>query len=47
VVSWSADISWFPDIGNELNLATAFVVLLAVLLVRPNGLFGTKAIERV
>ncbi|MFN3219335.1 MAG: branched-chain amino acid ABC transporter permease [Acidimicrobiales bacterium] len=47
IVSWSADLSWFPDIGNELNLATAFVVLLAVLIVRPNGLFGTKAIERV
>jgi branched-chain amino acid transport system permease protein len=44
---WSKDISWFPDIGNELNLATAFVVLLVVLLVKPAGLFGTKRIERV
>ncbi|WP_420452954.1 branched-chain amino acid ABC transporter permease [Ilumatobacter sp.] len=47
VVSWSSDLSWFPDIGNELNLATAFLVLLVVLLVRPAGLFGTKSIERV
>lgn len=47
VVSWSSDLSWFPDIGNELNLATAFLVLLVVLLLRPAGLFGTKRIERV
>ncbi len=34
-------------IGNDLNLATAFVVLLVVLLFRPAGLFGTRAVERV
>ena len=47
LVGWSEDIGWFPDIGNELSLATAFFVLLGVLIVRPAGLFGTRSIERV
>jgi len=44
---WSKEWSWMPEIGNELNLATAFIVLLFVLLLKPAGLFGTKGIERV
>jgi branched-chain amino acid transport system permease protein len=34
-------------IGQELRLAVAFVVILAVLLVKPSGLFGTAKVERV
>ena len=33
--------------GGELRLATALVVILAVLLVRPAGLFGRPAVSRV
>lgn len=47
VVSWSREISWMPEIGNDLNLVTAVVVLLVVLLIRPSGLFGTSRVERV
>jgi branched-chain amino acid transport system permease protein len=32
-----------PLIGAEYRAATAFVVLIAILLVRPTGLFGEKA----
>lgn len=34
-------------IGQEMKLAVAFLVILAVLLVRPSGLFGTAKVERV
>ncbi len=34
-------------VGGELRLATALVVILAVLLVRPAGLFGRPAVSRV
>jgi branched-chain amino acid transport system permease protein len=34
-------------IGGELRLATALAVILAVLLVRPAGLFGSVAVRRV
>ncbi len=34
-------------IGTQLQLATAFVMILAVLLVRPQGLFGRVSVERV
>ncbi len=37
----------FSFIGSELSLAVALGVIVAVLLVRPEGLFGTKRIERV
>jgi branched-chain amino acid transport system permease protein len=33
-------------IGGELRLATALAVILAVLLVRPSGLFGRAALRR-
>lgn len=39
---------WQPEwIGQEMKLAVAFVVILAVLLVKPSGLFGTAKVERV
>jgi branched-chain amino acid transport system permease protein len=34
-------------VGGELRLATALVVILALLLVRPAGLFGRVAVKRV
>ncbi len=37
----------FSFIGSELSLAVALGVIVAVLLIRPEGLFGTKRIERV
>ncbi len=37
-------IDWIP---SQMGLATAVVVILAVLVVRPNGLFGSKQVERV
>jgi branched-chain amino acid transport system permease protein len=36
----SAAVAW---VGAEYRAATAFVVLIAILLVRPNGLFGERA----
>jgi branched-chain amino acid transport system permease protein len=34
-------------IGTQLQLTTAFVLILVVLLVRPQGLFGRASVERV
>lgn len=34
-------------IGSELRIASALVILVAVLLFRPQGLFGTRTVERV
>jgi branched-chain amino acid transport system permease protein len=32
-----------PIVGAEYRMATAFIVLIAILLMRPTGLFGEKA----
>jgi len=37
----------FSFIGTELNLVVALMVILIVLMVRPQGLFGSKRVERV
>lgn len=37
---------WVPH-GSQLSLVIAFVVILVVLLVRPNGLFGRAQVTRV
>jgi branched-chain amino acid transport system permease protein len=37
----------FTFIGSELSLAMALVIILAVLLARPQGLFGTRRVLRV
>ena len=34
-------------IGNELKLSVALVIIVAVLVVRPSGLFGRRLVERV
>jgi branched-chain amino acid transport system permease protein len=39
--------SYISAIGTQLQLTTAFVLILAVLLVRPQGLFGRVSVERV
>ena len=37
-----------PDwVGQEMKVGVAFLVILAVLLLRPSGLFGTSKVERV
>jgi branched-chain amino acid transport system permease protein len=40
-------VQYVGFIPSDMALATAVVVLLIVLLVRPAGLFGTKTVERV
>jgi branched-chain amino acid transport system permease protein len=37
---------WQPH-GNQLSLVLAFAVIMAVLLLKPNGLFGRAAVSRV
>ena len=37
----------FTFIGTELGLAMALLVILVVLFFRPQGLFGSKRVERV
>lgn len=37
-------VTWIP---NQMSLAAAVVAIIIVLLIRPNGLFGSKAVERV
>ncbi|MBS42459.1 MAG: branched-chain amino acid ABC transporter permease [Nocardioides sp.] len=39
--------SYVDWVGSDLKQAVALVILLAVLMVRPTGLFGTKKVERV
>jgi branched-chain amino acid transport system permease protein len=39
--------SYVGWIGNDLALASAFVLIMGVLLVRPQGLFGSKQVIRV
>jgi branched-chain amino acid transport system permease protein len=34
-------------IGTQLDIVLALVVIVAVLLVRPAGLFGRQAVQRV
>jgi len=36
-----------PRIGAELRLPTALAILLAVLVIRPQGLFGHVVVRRV
>lgn len=38
---------WFPFLEGPVGRLVPFVVMFAVLLVRPYGLFGTKEVERV
>jgi branched-chain amino acid transport system permease protein len=40
-------VGYVPQIGSELQLPLAFAVLLAILLVKPSGLFGRREVRRV
>ncbi|HEY6116857.1 MAG TPA: branched-chain amino acid ABC transporter permease, partial [Candidatus Dormibacteraeota bacterium] len=39
--------AYVPGVGGDLQLAVAFAIIIAVLLLRPNGLFGRAATRRV
>jgi branched-chain amino acid transport system permease protein len=39
--------TFIPAVGRELKLTLALLVILAVLMVRPTGLFGRKVVTRV
>ena len=43
----SSVVPRYVDVFERMPLAPAFVLILAVLLFRPTGLFGTKQVERV
>lgn len=43
----SIAVGYIDFIPSQMGLATAVVVIIAVLLVRPAGLFGTERVERV
>lgn len=39
--------AYIPFIGNELKLSLAFVVIVGVLMIKPDGLFGRTVVTRV
>jgi len=39
--------TYIPGIGNELKLPIALLLIVAVLVVKPTGLFGRKIVQRV
>jgi branched-chain amino acid transport system permease protein len=39
--------AYLPFVGGDLELAVGFVIIIAVLILRPNGLFGRAAVRRV
>ncbi|MEC7923685.1 MAG: branched-chain amino acid ABC transporter permease [Actinomycetota bacterium] len=43
----SVVVQYIPFIPNEMSLSAAVVVLLIVLTLRPSGVLGTRAVERV
>jgi len=40
-------VGYIDFIPSQMGLATAVLAIIVVLLIRPNGLFGSKAVERV
>ena len=40
-------VGYVDFIPSQMGLATAVAVIIIVLLVRPSGLFGSEAVERV
>jgi branched-chain amino acid transport system permease protein len=38
---------YVPIIGHDLKIAVPFILVFVVLIVRPQGLFGRKAVVRV
>lgn len=49
IVGWiqSFAAAYWPAVGNDMNLVVGLVVLAAVLLLKPNGLFGRAEVSRV
>jgi branched-chain amino acid transport system permease protein len=43
----SLAVGYIDFIPTQMGLSAAVVVILAVLVVRPSGLFGSKTVERV
>jgi branched-chain amino acid transport system permease protein len=39
--------AYVPGVGGDLQLAVAFAIIVAVLVMKPNGLFGHAAVRRV
>ncbi len=39
--------AYMPGVGGDLQLAVGLAIIIAVLLIRPNGLFGRAAVRRV
>lgn len=39
--------TYVPGVGGDLQLAVAFAIIVAVLVLKPNGLFGHAAVRRV
>lgn len=39
--------AYIPGVGGDLQLAVALAIIIGVLLIRPNGLFGRAAVRRV
>jgi branched-chain amino acid transport system permease protein len=39
--------TYIPGVGNELKLPIALALIITVLVVRPNGLFGRAVVQRV
>jgi branched-chain amino acid transport system permease protein len=39
--------AYVPGVGGDLQLAVGLAIIIAVLLIRPNGLFGRAAVRRV
>ena len=39
--------AYVPFIGNELQLTTAFAIIVVIMLFRPAGLFGRRSMQRV
>jgi branched-chain amino acid transport system permease protein len=39
--------AYLPGVGGDLQLAVGFAIIIGVLIVRPNGLFGRAATRRV
>jgi branched-chain amino acid transport system permease protein len=46
-VSLTLIVQYVPAVSSELQLPFAFAVLLAVLLIKPSGLFGRRTVRRV
>lgn len=39
--------TFIPLIGGELKLTIALIIIIAVLVLKPSGLFGKPAVQRV